>query len=123
MTQQSADHRTTGTILDDDQQPTTTVISSVSLNPTVTGQAYTVNVSVTAPDPQILIANPGTPTTARDTGITGIGQMVVDSGGGFIGLDHDHGKLVAFQAGRDIGFAHHILDAARRAVHVDGDRS
>lgn len=38
------------------------------------------------PEPEILIANPGTPTTARDTGITGVGQMVVDSGGGFIGL-------------------------------------
>jgi hypothetical protein len=39
------------------------------------------------PEPEILIANPGTPTTARDpVNITGIAQMVVDSGGGFIGL-------------------------------------
>jgi hypothetical protein len=38
-------------------------------------------------DPQILIANPGTPTTARDpVNITGIAQMVVDNGGGGIGL-------------------------------------
>lgn len=39
------------------------------------------------PEPEILIANPNTPTTARDpNNITGIGQMVVDSGGGFVGL-------------------------------------
>lgn len=43
---------------------------------------------LTVPDltPQIVIANPGTSTTARDVGVTGVGQMVVDSGGGFIGL-------------------------------------
>ncbi len=40
-----------------------------------------------APEPQIVISNPGTPTTARDvTGLTGIGQMVVDQQNGFIGL-------------------------------------
>jgi uncharacterized protein YhjY with autotransporter beta-barrel domain len=40
-----------------------------------------------APDPQIVIANPNTPTTARDPdNITGVGQMVTDTGGGFIGL-------------------------------------
>jgi hypothetical protein len=39
------------------------------------------------PEPEILIANPGTPTTARDpVNITGIGQMVVDAGGGSVGL-------------------------------------
>ncbi len=38
---------------------------------------------VIAPDPQILIAAPGTPTTARDpVNITGIGQIVVDTGNG-----------------------------------------
>ncbi|GGB70486.1 autotransporter domain-containing protein [Blastomonas aquatica] len=38
-------------------------------------------------DPQILIANPGTPTTARDpVNITGVGQMVVDNGNGGVGL-------------------------------------
>lgn len=37
--------------------------------------------------PHIVIANPGTPTTARDpVNITGVGQMVVDAGGGSIGL-------------------------------------
>lgn len=37
--------------------------------------------------PQIVIAGPGTPTTARDpVNVTGVGQMVVDVGGGFIGL-------------------------------------
>lgn len=39
------------------------------------------------PEPEILIANPNTPTTARDpNNITGVGQMIVDAGGGFIGL-------------------------------------
>ncbi|MEQ1688457.1 MAG: autotransporter domain-containing protein, partial [Sphingopyxis sp.] len=46
---------------------------------------HTINVA--APDPQILIANPGTPTTARDpVNITGIGQMFVNAGGGSVGL-------------------------------------
>jgi hypothetical protein len=44
--------------------------------------------SVTAPTPQIVIANPGTPTTARDPDgqINGVGQMIVDEQNGFIGL-------------------------------------
>ncbi len=41
-------------------------------------------------DPSIVIAQPGTPTTALDTsgsnGVNGIGQMVVDQGNGFVGL-------------------------------------
>ncbi len=38
-------------------------------------------------DPRILIADPGTPTTARDpVNITGVGQMVVDNGDGTVGL-------------------------------------
>ncbi|MFZ5747587.1 MAG: autotransporter domain-containing protein [Pseudomonadota bacterium] len=38
-------------------------------------------------DPQIVIANPGTPTTARDPeNVTGVGQMVIDQQNGFIGL-------------------------------------
>jgi uncharacterized protein YhjY with autotransporter beta-barrel domain len=37
--------------------------------------------------PQIVIGHPGTPTTARDPeNVTGVGQMVVDNGGGSIGL-------------------------------------
>jgi hypothetical protein len=37
--------------------------------------------------PQIVIANPGTPTTARDPeNVTGVGQMVIDQRNGFIGL-------------------------------------
>ncbi|WP_294095419.1 autotransporter domain-containing protein [Sphingomonas sp.] len=44
-------------------------------------------IQVTEADPEILIANPGTPTTARDpVNITGIGQMITDQGGGFVGL-------------------------------------
>ncbi|MCW3837051.1 autotransporter domain-containing protein [Sphingomonas canadensis] len=38
-------------------------------------------------DPQIVIGAPGTPTTARDpVNVNGVGQMIVDQGGGFIGL-------------------------------------
>lgn len=38
-------------------------------------------------EPQIVIANPGTPTTARDpVNVTGVGQMIVDQQNGFIGL-------------------------------------
>jgi hypothetical protein len=40
-----------------------------------------------APEPEIVISNPGTPTTARDAAnVTGIGQMIVDNGGGSVGL-------------------------------------
>lgn len=40
-----------------------------------------------APEPQILIAEPGTPTTARDpVNVTGIGQQVVNNGDGTVGL-------------------------------------
>lgn len=46
-----------------------------------------VDITNTEPDPQILIANPNTTVTARDpNNITGIGQMVTDAGGGFVGL-------------------------------------
>src|SRR6476620_6311097 len=52
----------------------------------------TAGVSTTIPfdpelAPQIVIANPGTSTTARDpVNVNGIGQVVVDQGGGFVGL-------------------------------------
>ena len=47
----------------------------------------TVPIAPSAPDASILIALPGTPTTARDpVNITGIAQMVVDNGGGSVGL-------------------------------------
>ncbi|WP_257544794.1 autotransporter domain-containing protein [Sphingopyxis sp. DBS4] len=40
-----------------------------------------------APDPQIVISNPGTPGTALDPDdVTGIGQMIIDQQNGFIGL-------------------------------------
>ena len=42
---------------------------------------------VVAPTPEIVIADPGTPTTARDpANVTGVGQMIVDEQNGFIGL-------------------------------------
>lgn len=41
-------------------------------------------------DPSIVISQPGTPTTARDTsgpnGVNGVGQMIIDQQNGFIGL-------------------------------------
>jgi V8-like Glu-specific endopeptidase len=41
----------------------------------------------TAPEPQIVIAAPGTPVTDRDpVNVTGVGQMIVDLQNGFIGL-------------------------------------
>lgn len=41
----------------------------------------------TAPVSQIVIADPGTPTTTRDpNNLTGVGQMVTDIGGGYLGL-------------------------------------
>ena len=53
----------------------------------VSPEPQTIGVDPTAPEPQITIANPNTPTTARDpNNITGISQMVVDQGGGFVGL-------------------------------------
>jgi hypothetical protein len=45
------------------------------------------SITSVAPDPQIVIANPNTPTTDRDpVNITGVGQMIVDTQDGFIGL-------------------------------------
>jgi hypothetical protein len=45
------------------------------------------HVAVAAPDPRIVIADPGTPTTALDpVDVNGVGQMVIDIGGGFLGL-------------------------------------
>jgi len=43
--------------------------------------------TVTLTTPQIVIGYPGTPTTALDpVDVNGVGQMIVDIGGGFIGL-------------------------------------
>ena len=55
--------------------------------PTLEAQAGTVRIDAVTADPQIVIANPGTPTTARDpNNVTGVGQMIVDELDGFIGL-------------------------------------
>ena len=44
-------------------------------------------VGVTTPEPEILIANPGTSVTSRDpVNITGVAQMVINNGGGSVGL-------------------------------------
>jgi len=48
---------------------------------------YNQRIEVAVPQPQILISNPGTPTTARDpVNVNGIGQMVIDAGVDGIGL-------------------------------------
>ena len=57
----------------------------------VAPEAYTTGVGAkVVPVEQIVIANPGTPTTARDTsgagGVNGVGQMIADAGGGSLGL-------------------------------------
>ena len=50
-------------------------------------QAFGNDVPVVSPVPEIVIAAPGTPTTARDpVNVTGVGQMIVDQQNGFIGL-------------------------------------
>lgn len=47
----------------------------------------TIRIDPVTPEPEILIADPNTPVTARDpVDITGIAQMIVDQGGGFVGL-------------------------------------
>ncbi|WP_374588556.1 autotransporter domain-containing protein [Novosphingobium sp.] len=73
-------------------------------------------IRVTAPQPTILIANPGTPATARDpVNVTGVGQMVVDAGGG-VGLCT--GSLIN---PRTVIFAAHCVN--RRAVEDYGANS
>lgn len=50
-------------------------------------QSYLSKGPDTAPTPDIVIANPGTPTTAIDpNNVTGVGQMIIDQQNGFIGL-------------------------------------
>lgn len=73
-----------------------------------TRRTDTAVISPVQPDPEILIANPGTPTTARDpVNITGIGQMIVNQGGGFIGLCT--GTLIN---PRTVIFAAHCVNSA-----------
>lgn len=43
-----------------------------------TGAAAVSEPRVPTSEPQVVIANPGTPTTARDRGVNGVGQMVID---------------------------------------------
>jgi hypothetical protein len=74
--------------------------------------------SVVAPTPQIVIADPGTPTTARDpAGINGIGQMVVDEGGGFVGL-----CTASLINPRTVLFAAHCVNSAPATSYGAGNR-
>lgn len=53
----------------------------------VSPEPYSPGVEATAPSPDIVIADPNTPTTALDPGgVNGIGQMIIDQKNGFIGL-------------------------------------
>ncbi|MDL2353376.1 MAG: autotransporter domain-containing protein [Pseudomonadota bacterium] len=79
-------------------QPQLDPQSTVKIDAIAPDPQYVSTIVPTAPDPQfglpaiasvpeILIANPGTPTTARDpANVTGVGQMVVNNGGGSVGL-------------------------------------
>jgi len=68
-----------------------------------------------APDPQIVISNPGTPTTALDPAdITGVGQVISDTGGGFIGLCT--GTLIN---PRTVLFAAHCVNEAPANAYGD----
>lgn len=63
------------------------VAPEAQVNVGVTGPVDTNHVDAVTPEPQISIADPQTPTTARDpVNITGISQMVIDAGGGSVGL-------------------------------------
>ncbi len=74
------------------------------------------NVIKIDPEPEILIANPGTPTTARDpVNITGIAQMIVDQGGGFVGLCT--GTLIN---PRTVLFAAHCVNSAAATSYGAG---
>ena len=74
-------------------------------------------ISISAPGPQIVIANPGTPITDRDpVNITGVGQMVVDQLNGFIGLCT--GSLIN---PRTVIFAAHCVNS--RAAGAYGQNS
>lgn len=72
--------------------------------------------AVTVPVEQILISNPGTPTTARDpNNVTGIGQMIVDSGNGSIGLCT--GSLIN---PRTVLFAAHCVNTRAATAYGSG---
>jgi uncharacterized protein YhjY with autotransporter beta-barrel domain len=67
--------------------------------------------------PQVVIAAPGTPTTARDPNVvTGVGQMIVDEKNGFIGLCT--GTLIN---PRTVIFAAHCVN--ERAANAYGSNS
>jgi uncharacterized protein YhjY with autotransporter beta-barrel domain len=55
--------------------------------PVAASQGRSIDRSEARIDPQIVIGHPGTPTTARDpVDVNGVGQMVIDNGGGAVGL-------------------------------------
>lgn len=67
-------------------------------------------VDVVVPDPYLQIANPGTPTTARDpVNITGIGQIVVDTGNGSGSIGLCTASLIN---PRTVLFAAHCVNSA-----------
>jgi len=84
----------------------------------ISAQAGSTQVPVsTYLEPQIVIANPGTPTTARDpNNVTGVGQMIIDEQNGFIGLCT--GTLIN---PRTVIFAAHCVN--ERAANAYGQNS
>lgn len=68
-------------------------------------------IRITAPRPNIMIANPGTPFTARDpVNVNGVGQMAIDTGGGGVGICT--GSLIN---PRTVIFAAHCVNTAAAA--------
>lgn len=88
-----------------------------SATPVVTAKGPTSLVPAhVIPEPQIVIADPGTSTTARDpVNVTGVGQMVVDQGNGFIGLCT--GSLIN---PRTVLFAAHCVNTRAATAYGSG---
>lgn len=108
---------TAGPVID---RPSDGELTAQDDRPTITDsvrEAYGNGPDQTAPVSDIVIANPGTPTTARDpNNVTGVGQMIVDEQNGFIGLCT--GTLIN---PRTVIFAAHCVN--ERAANAYGENS
>ena len=72
-------------------------------------------VDVVVPDPYLQIADPGTPTTARDpVNITGVGQIVVDTGNGNGSIGLCTASLIN---PRTVLFAAHCVNSAPATIY------
>ncbi|WP_353205014.1 autotransporter domain-containing protein [Sphingomonas sp.] len=79
-------------------------------NAVLEGHSSGAQVAVVTPEPYIQIANPGTPTTARDpVNITGVGQIVIDTGNGSGSIGLCTASLIN---PRTVLFAAHCVNSA-----------